>query len=200
MYDMSENLNIAQIGHPILRQKTKTVAIENIKTENIQKTIDKMIKIMKNANGAGLAANQIFEKHRICVLEILNNNRYKYIGNIPLKVIINPVITVLDTKDTFNSYEGCLSVPNLRGKVKRFNSINVKYYDREANFIDENIKGLQAIVYQHEIDHLDGKLFTDKVYDNSTLVSFENYIKYYQEDYEKELEKFINASESKHIA
>ena len=187
---MFKDFNIAQIGHPILRNKTKDIPINEIKSENTQKIIEKMIKTMRKHNGAGLAANQIYEPIRICIIEVLDNPRYKHLNTIPLKVLINPKVIIKKDTATFNSYEGCLSVPNLRGKVKRYNTINVTYYTMDAKKITENIKGLESIVYQHEIDHLDGYLFTDKVEDNSTLVTYENYQKYYEEEYKKELENF----------
>ena len=187
---MFKDFNIAQIGHPILRNKTKDIPINEIKSENTQKIIEKMIKTMRKHNGAGLAANQIYEPIRICIIEVLDNPRYKHLNTIPLKVLINPKVIIKKDTATFNSYEGCLSVPNLRGKVRRYNSINVTYYTKDAKKITEDIKGLESIVYQHEIDHLHGYLFTDKVEDNSTLVTYENYQKYYEEEYKKELENF----------
>ena len=187
---MFKDFNIAQIGHPILRNKTKDIPINEIKSENTQKIIEKMIKTMRKHNGAGLAANQIYEPISICIVEVLDNPRYKHLNTIPLKVLINPKVIIKKDSTTFNSYEGCLSVPNLRGKVKRYNTINVTYYTKDAKKITEDIKGLESIVYQHEIDHLDGYLFTDKVEDNSTLVTYENYQKYYEEEYKKELENF----------
>ena len=187
---MFKDFNIAQIGHPILRNKTKDIPINEIKSENTQKIIEKMIKTMRKHNGAGLAANQIYEPISICIVEVLDNPRYKHLNTIPLKVLINPKVIIKKNSATFNSYEGCLSVPNLRGKVKRYNTINVTYYNMDAKKVTEDIKGLESIVYQHEIDHLDGYLFTDKVEDNSTLVTYENYQKYYEEEYKKELENF----------
>ena len=187
---MFKDFNIAQIGHPILRNKTKDIPINEIKSENTKKIIEKMIETMRMHNGAGLAANQIYEPIRICIIEVLDNPRYKHLNTIPLKVLINPKVIIKKDSATFNSYEGCLSVPNLRGKVKRYNTINVTYYTMDAKKITEDIKGLESIVYQHEIDHLDGYLFTDKVEDNSTLVTYENYQKYYEEEYKKELENF----------
>tara|TARA_B100001248_G_scaffold42561_1_gene27196 strand:+ start:275 stop:862 length:588 start_codon:yes stop_codon:yes gene_type:complete len=193
---MFKDFNIAQIGHPILRNKTKDIPINEIKSENTQKIIEKMIKTMRKHNGAGLAANQIYEPIRICIIEVLDNPRYKHLNTIPLKVLINPKVIIKKDTATFNSYEGCLSVPNLRGKVKRYNTINVTYYTKDAKKITEDIKGLESIVYQHEIDHLDGYLFTDKVEDNSTLVTYENYQKYYEEEYKKELENFNSIADN----
>ena len=193
---MFKDFNIAQIGHPILRNKTKDIPINEIKSENTHKIIEKMINTMREHNGAGLAANQIYEPIRICIIEVLDNPRYKHLNTIPLKVLINPKIIIKKDTTTFNSYEGCLSVPNLRGKVKRYNTINVTYYTMDAKKITEDIKGLESIVYQHEIDHLDGYLFTDKVEDNSTLVTYENYQKYYEEEYKKELANFSSIAEN----
>ena len=193
---MFKDFNIAQIGHPILRNKTKDIPINEIKSESTKKIIAKMIKTMRKHNGAGLAANQIYEPIRICIIEVLDNPRYKHLNTIPLKILINPKVIIKKDTATFNSYEGCLSVPNLRGKVKRYNTINVTYYTMDAKKITENIKGLESIVYQHEIDHLHGYLFTDKVEDNSTLVTYENYQKYYEEEYKKELENFNSIAEN----
>ena len=193
---MFKDFNIAQIGHPILRNKTKDIPINEIKSKNTKKIIEKMIKTMRKHNGAGLAANQIYEPIRICIIEVLDNPRYKHLNTIPLKVLINPKVIIKKDTATFNSYEGCLSVPNLRGKVKRYNTINVTYYTMNAKKITEDIKGLESIVYQHEIDHLDGYLFTDKVEDNSTLVTYENYQKYYEEEYKKELINFNSIAEN----
>ncbi len=188
---MFDNFNIAKIGHPILRKKTNEVDLNELKSDKIQNIIKKMIATMRNANGAGIAANQIYESFRICVVEVLNNNRYKHLESIPLKILINPKIVIDKESGTFNSYEGCLSVPDIRGKVKRYKKISLNYFDNEGKEIYEKIDGLEAIVYQHEIDHLDGYLFTDKVEDNTTLVTYKNYLKFHQEDYQKELNEFL---------
>jgi len=188
---MFDNLNIAKIGHPILREKTKDIDLNEINSEKIQTIINKMITTMRKANGAGIAANQIYEPYRICVIEVINNKRYQHLNEIPLKILINPRIKIDRLSKTFNSYEGCLSVPNLRGKVKRYNKISLNYYDCDGKEKNDKIEGLESIVYQHEIDHLDGYLFTDKVKDNSTLVTYENYIKYHHENYKKELDRFL---------
>ena len=188
---MFDNFNIAKIGHPILRKKTNEVDLNELKSDKIQNIIKKMIATMRNANGAGIAANQIYESFRICVVEVLNNNRYKHLESIPLKILINPKIVIDKESGTFNSYEGCLSVPDIRGKEKRYKKISLNYFDNEGKEIYEKIDGLEAIVYQHEIDHLDGYLFTDKVEDNTTLVTYKNYLKFHQEDYQKELNEFL---------
>ena len=188
---MSNKNIIAQIGDPILRKKTHLVDPNKIKSLKIKNIIKKLIKIMKMFNGAGLAANQIYYNYRICVIEIENNQRYKHLPKIPLKILINPKIKILGKNNYFNSYEGCLSVPNLRGMVKRYCKIKVEYYDEEAKFKSEIINNFTAIVYQHEIDHLDGILFTDRVTNNSSLVTYSNYIKFHESKYLKSIDKYF---------
>ena len=146
---------------------------------------------MRELDGAGLAANQIFYSYRVCVIEVMNNTRYKNIPNIPLKILVNPKIEVINSENKFVSYEGCLSVPNLRGKVERYSNIKVSYYNEKGKFIKEKLNGFPAIVYQHEIDHLDGILFTDRIKDIKTLVTYDNYLKYYEKEYIRELKDFI---------
>ena len=190
---MTKKNLIAQIGAPILREKTKEVKLIDISSPKVKKIIKQLISTMRNFNGAGLAANQIFFNLRICVIELQSNKRYKHISNIPLTILINPKIKVINKNSTFDSYEGCLSVPNIRGIVKRFTEIKVEYYDENKNFVSKNISGFPAIVYQHEIDHLDGLLFTDKVFNNKTLVSNLNYVKYYEKKYLQDIKRrFVN--------
>ena len=178
---------LAYIGEPILRKETLDVPINKIRTKEIQNIVKSLIYNMKEYKGAGLAANQIFEKYRICVLEVEKNDRYKHIPSIPLKVLINPRIIRADKNKIFSSYEGCLSVPNFRGRVNRSYDIDIEYYNEYGQFFRENIKGFAAIVYQHEIDHLDGVLFTDKVSNKKSLVTYDNYVKYFEDEYSEEL-------------
>ena len=105
--------------------------------------------------------------------------------------MINPKIKILEKDSYLNSYEGCLSVPNLRGMVKRYCKIQVNYYDEEAKFRSETINNFSAIVYQHEIDHLDGILFTDRVTNNCSLVTYSNYIKFHESKYLESIEKYF---------
>ncbi|MDC3024078.1 peptide deformylase [Alphaproteobacteria bacterium] len=189
---MKDNQKVAQIGDPILRKKTLEVKISSIPSKKIKKIINRLILTMRKLNGAGLAANQIFYNLRICIIELQNNIRYKHLPKIPLTILINPKIRVLDKNATFNSYEGCLSVPNLRGVVKRFTKIQVDYYDENKCFHSKKVVGFPAIVYQHEIDHLDGILFIDKVKNYRTLVTNENYIKFYEKKYLKSVKKLSN--------
>jgi peptide deformylase len=141
---------------------------------DVQQFIDDLIETMRHANGAGLAATQVLRHQRICAVEVDNNPRYPYKPRVPLTILVNPVITFLDD-DTFNNMEGCLSVPGIRGQVARNTRIHVKAWDREGNDIDTEIRGLTACTFQHEVDHLDGLLFLDKVIDPGTLTTWDSF-------------------------
>jgi peptide deformylase len=168
---------IATIGHPVLREVARPVTREELAGTEIQSLIDDLILTMHDANGAGIAANQVYEPIQVCVLHVKDNPRYPYKPNIPLTVLINPEITPL-TDETFLNNEGCLSVPNLRGEVPRFTRVRVKAWDRTGKELDYEAKGLTAGTYQHEVDHLRGKLFVDRVTDTTTLATWADFERY----------------------
>lgn len=167
-------LDIAQIGHPVLRQQASPVSPEELGSAAIQTFIDDLLETMRAANGAGLAANQVFRPIQICAIEVKDNPRYPYKPNIPLTVLINPKIEVL-SEAQFDNYEGCLSVPNLRGSVRRYAEIRVSGMERDGSPYDRKIAGLTAGTFQHEIDHLNGQLFVDRVEDSKTLCTWEQF-------------------------
>jgi peptide deformylase len=171
---------IAQIGHPVLRQRAREVTREELASPAIQQFIDDLIETMRDANGAGLAAIQVYEPIRICAIEVTNNPRYPYKPPIPLTILVNPVLTPVGD-ETFDNYEGCLSVPNLRGVVPRSTHLHVTAWDRHGGAIDEVVHGLKAGTYQHEVDHLDGKLFVDRVTDPSTLTTWTEFERYHKD-------------------
>lgn len=162
---------ILQIGHPILAARANEVSVEDIPGAETQSVIDDMIDTMRDANGAGIAANQIGISSRMFVIEVNNNPRYPYKPTIPLTIVINPEIKLL-SDEVFISNEGCLSVPNLRGEVERHVEIAVSYYDREARQHREEIRGYSACTWQHEYDHLDGVLFPHRVTDPQSFSSW----------------------------
>jgi peptide deformylase len=169
---------IAQIGHPVLRQRAREVSREELASPATQQFIDDLIETMRDANGAGLAAIQVYEPIRICAIEVRDNPRYPYKPPIPLTVLVNPVLTPLDD-ERFANYEGCLSVPNLRGVVERAVHVRVTAWDRHGQPIDEVVHGLKAATYQHEVDHLDATLFVDRVTDPSTLATWTEFERYH---------------------
>src|SRR5206468_770218 len=127
---------IVTIGHPILREPTRLVAPAELAGAEMQQLIDDLVDTMRQANGAGIAANQIGEGVRITVIEVDHNPRYPYKPRIPLTVVVNPIIEPIDDEMVVIN-EGCLSVPNLRGDVSRNVSIRVRYLDRDGLEHDE---------------------------------------------------------------
>jgi peptide deformylase len=165
---------IAQIGHPILRERAREVSPEELKSVSVQTFIDDLVATMRDASGAGLAANQVHEPIRVCAIEVKDNPRYPYKPNVPLTILVNPVLTPIGD-ETFENYEGCLSVPDLRGVVRRHAEIRVTALDRHGAPIDRVVKGVTAGTFQHECDHLDGKLFLDRVEDPTTLCTWKEF-------------------------
>jgi len=174
---------IVELGDPVLRERAREVTAEELRGDAVQKLIDDMIETMRAANGAGLAANQVGETLRIAVVEVRPDNpRYPYKPPVPLTVIVNPVIEPLDDEvEQIN--EGCLSVPNLRGEVPRHMAIQVRYLDREGGEHEEERRGLTAGTFQHELDHLDGTLFVDRVTDPATLSTWEQFERFHRDEF-----------------
>ncbi len=169
---------IATIGHPVLRQVARELTREELRSDKVQRFIDDLVETMRDAAGAGLAANQVYEPIRITAIEVNKNPRYPYKPNYPLTILVNPIVTPT-TDDTFVNYEGCLSVPNLRGEVRRFTGVRVRAWDREGNDLDFEVKGLTAGTFQHEVDHLDGKVFLDRVEDTRSLTTWADFERFH---------------------
>lgn len=173
-------LPIATVGNPGLRVRAAEVTREELASADVQAFIDDLIETMRHANGAGLAATQVLRHQRICAVEVANNPRYPYKPPIPLTILVNPVLTPLDG-ELFRNFEGCLSVPGIRGEVARSTRIRVQAWDRHGNEIDEEVRGLKAATYQHEVDHLDGLLFLDRVEDSRTLSTWDSFNEFHKE-------------------
>jgi len=183
-------LKIAHVGHPILRERSRELTKDELASPETQRFIDDLIETMRDANGAGLAAPQIHNPIRVAAIEVENNPRYPYKPNVPLTILVNPVIRAL-TEETFDNYEGCLSVPNLRGVVRRVCDIEVTSWDREGNESTRRVRGLTAGTFQHEIDHLDGKLFLDRVEDTSTLATWAEFDRFHKKAFVDRIVPFI---------
>ena len=183
-------LEIAQIGHPVLRQTARALTREQLAEPATQRFIDDLVETMRAANGAGLAANQVCEPIQICAVEVQDNPRYPYKPNIPLTILVNPVLTPVG-EEMFENYEGCLSVPNLRGLVSRPVSVRVQAWDRNGNDIDEIVHGLKSGTYQHEVDHLLGTLFVDKVADSRTLCTWAEYERHHRDAFVARITEFV---------
>jgi peptide deformylase len=183
-------LTVAQIGHPVLRQKARPVARDELLTPGFQSFIDSMVETMRDAAGAGLAANQVHEPVQVCVLEVHDNPRYPYKPNIPLTILVNPVLTPL-SETTFENYEGCLSVPDLRGMVRRYVELRVQAMDRLGNQIDTITRGITAGTYQHECDHLSGTLFIDRVEDPRTLCTWKEFARQHEARFREHVKHIV---------
>jgi peptide deformylase len=173
---------IATIGHPVLRERARDVTQEELASAPTQQLVSDMIDTMRDASGAGIAANQVYEPLRICVIEVDRNPRYPYKPDWPLTVLVNPRIEP-QNDETFLNFEGCLSVPNLRGQVPRFTVVRVRAWDRSGQDVDFEVRGLTAGTFQHEVDHLDGKLFVDRVVDTRTLCTWAEYDRFHRDEF-----------------
>ena len=171
-------LKVARLGHPILRQKAKPVHINDMNSSPIQKLIDDMIETMHEYDGVGLAAPQVHVSLQILIMESLQSDRYPESPAFPQIVMINPEVELL-TDEKMDFWEGCLSVPDLRGKVSRCRKIKVKYYDREGKSVTAIAEDFMATVIQHEIDHLHGHVFLDRMDDMTNLSFMQEYQKYW---------------------
>jgi peptide deformylase len=177
-------LAIREIGDPVLRERSHKVSAEELATPETQQLIDDMIETMREAGGAGIAANQVGEVVRIAVAEVSGQNpRYPYKPELPLTVLVNPVIEPIgEIAGLIN--EGCLSVPGVRAEVPRRLEVRVRYVDRDGTERVEEKRGLTAGTFQHEVDHLDGILIVDRA-DSRSLSSWESYERFHREDFER---------------
>lgn len=155
-------LKVAHLGHPILRKVAEPVPPEGISAPEIQRLIDDLIETMIEYDGAGLAAPQVHAPRQIVTFQADGNPRYPDAEAIPLTVLINPKITPL-SEHTNEDWEGCLSLPDLRGKVPRYTLVRVEAYDRAGKKLNYIAKDFHARVVQHECDHLIGKVFLDRM-------------------------------------
>lgn len=176
---------IAQMGEPVLRRVARPLSVEELGSPAIQTLIDDMIDTMHDADGAGLAAPQVYESLQICVIEISRNPRYPDAVDIPLTVLVNPVVTplvdspldALAPEDSIAMFEGCLSVTGLRGQVVRPRRVRVQALDRAGKPLDFVWEGVRATVVQHETDHLKGVLYVDRA-DTKSLTFLREYERY----------------------
>jgi len=175
---------IVTIGDPVLRERARELAPEELRSPEVQELIDDLIETRRSANGAGLAANQVGERLRIAVAEVEGTNpRYPYKPEIPLTVMVNPVIEPVDD-ERIEINEGCLSVPDLRGYLERHAAIRVRYLDRDGVEHTDVRRGLTAGTFQHEVDHLDGVLFVDRA-DPRTLATWDHYERHQRAAFEE---------------
>ena len=161
---------VIKMGHPLLLERAKEV--ESYATPELDSLINDMKDTMADLNGAGLAAPQIAQSLRIVIFGVEANPRYPDVESVPETVLINPEITVLDSEKE-PGWEGCLSVPRMRGLVPRYKSIKYRGYDQNGELIEREASGFHARVVQHEVDHLDGILYPQRI-ENMQNFGFED--------------------------
>ncbi len=153
-------LQIAQLGHPVLREKAHQ--IRDIKEQNIQQLINDMIATVMDVDGVGLAAPQVYAPYRIFIIASHPNARYPYAPDMPPTAVINPnILTHSDV--TEKDWEGCLSIPGVRGLIPRYKEIEVEYLNRDGKRVKTQYADFLARIFQHESDHLDGIVFFDRL-------------------------------------
>ena len=167
-------LKVARMGHPVLRAKARTVDKLEIKNPSIQDFIDSMIDTMYEYSGVGLAAPQVHESLRLFVAMLDADGQ----GDGDAVVLINPEITVVGDS-TVEGWEGCLSIPEIRGRVPRAHHIKVSALDRNAKRFELDLEDFPARIVQHETDHLDGVLFFERMKSLETLTYLEEYSRYH---------------------
>lgn len=165
---------LLKLGNPLLRRKAENVDLSSLHDPDMQQLIDDMIETMHAAHGAGLAAPQVGVNLRLAVAEVRDNPRYPGLGSLPLSVWVNPVRTILSDRIVVEMYEGCLSVPGLRGLVRRPGHVRLSAVDRFGEPFEQDFDGPLAAVVGHELDHLDGVLFVDHA-DSKTLTFLDEY-------------------------
>ena len=170
-------LKVARMGHPVLRERARPVEMSELKDPLFQKLIDDMVETMHEYHGVGLAAPQVHEGLRLFVA-VLDDDPD---SESEAAVIINPDI-IPNASDKREGWEGCLSIPDIRGMVPRFTDITVLALDRHGKKIELKLKDFSARVAQHETDHLDGVLFFDRMVSMQSLTYLEEYSKYHTKD------------------
>lgn len=170
---------IIRMGHPTLRQRARPLDPAEMGTVDTARLVEDMIDTLHHAGGIGLAAPQIDVPVRLAIIEIPHQgSRYGEVPEMPLTVFVNPEIEVLDPASA-GYWEGCLSVPGLRGFVERPQHVRVRAQNLQGEPLDLELRGFLATVFQHEFDHLDGRLYIDRMTDPTRLV------------FEEEFERFV---------
>lgn len=167
-------LEIIQLGHPLLRSKAQVV--DNIQNQSIQNLIDNLITTVEQASGVGIAAPQVAESHRLFIVASRPNPRYPTAPTMEPTAMINPKI-LAHSNGVEKGWEGCLSIPGIRGWVPRYQAIEVEYTDRNGKLQKQELTDFVARIFQHEYDHLDGIVFLDRLESTQDIITEQEYQK-----------------------
>jgi peptide deformylase len=174
-------LKVARMGHPVLRTRARALEPKDIGSPRIQKLIDDMFETMREYQGVGLAGPQVHESLRLFVAGFTPDADDEEDNRMPLMALINPEITPVGDA-VVEDWEGCLSIPDIRGRVPRARQIVVRAYDRRGKQIELRASGFTARVIQHETDHLDGVLFFDRMRGFETLTFLDEFGRYWSRE------------------
>ncbi len=177
-------LKVARMGHPVLRAKARPIEARELKTVGFQKLIDDMLDTMYEYGGVGLAAPQVHESLRVFVATLDSDDK----GQGEAMAIINPEIAIVGA-DIVEGWEGCLSIPEIRGRVPRAQRIKLSALSRDGRRLEIDAHDFPARVIQHETDHLDGILFFDRMRAFETLTYMEEFSRYHSRDDEEDESK-----------
>ncbi|MUL35880.1 peptide deformylase [Gloeocapsopsis dulcis] len=171
---MAEIREVVQLGHPLLR--TQAQYVENVQEQRIQNLVDDLIATVGQANGVGIAAPQVAECCRLFIVASRPNLRYPYAPTMEPTAMINPKILAHST-EAVKGWEGCLSIPGIRGLVPRYQIVEVEYSDRNGKLQKQELTDFVARIFQHELDHLDGIVFLDRMESTLDIVTEQEYQK-----------------------
>jgi len=177
-------LKIARIGHPVVREPARALTEAELRSPEIQRLIDDMRETMYDYEGVGVAAPQVHVSLRLAVLEVAASDERTQEA-VPFTVLVNPTVTPLGDEQA-TAFEGCLSVPDLRGPVPRYARVRLQALDREARPFSVDAAGFHARVIQHECDHLDGNVYLDRMRDLRQLAFLEEFEQYVLRDADEE--------------
>jgi len=171
---ISNGLDIAQLGNPVLREIAQPV--HNTQEPELQRFLDQLLATMVQGNGVGIAAPQVGRSLRVLIVASRPNLRYPHAPTMAPLVMINPQL-LSHAEEVVVDWEGCLSIPGLRGQVPRYRAVEVSYMTREGEMERRELTDFVARIFQHEFDHLGGKVFLDRVEQISDLVTETEYLK-----------------------
>lgn len=171
-------LKVARLGHPVLRVRAKPVPVAQIGKPGLESFLRDLIQTMQEYDGVGIAAPQVHVSSQVAVIRVGHNPRYPKAPRIPLTVLVNPRVRPA-SKGMQEDWEGCLSVEGLRGRVPRWRRVEVQAYNGRGERVRFLASGFFARVIQHEWDHLQGKVFLDRMKDLSTLTHLTEYARHW---------------------
>ncbi len=169
---MPELLEVIELGNPILRQRSQFV--QDVQSEHIQTLVENLLITVKETNGVGIAAPQVAQPDRLFIVASRPNLRYPSAPTMEPTAMINPSI-LAHSDEMIKGWEGCLSIPGIRGEVPRYRAIEVAYTGRDGNLYKQELTDFVARIFQHELDHLDGIVFVDRIDSTQDLITEREY-------------------------